>query len=153
VKAARDGGRCPKGSLDLFGSADIPGGPPALGDLRRGRCYELSAFALAFGSAPADAMLVHGSIDGGTDLGRFGHAWLRLADGRIWEPREATVYPASWEAWADARVEVEYTRKEAFEMILTYDHWGPWHDASEFRVVSEREATESKIPFEERVRR
>lgn len=152
MKAAKDGGRAPRGRIDLFGSADIPGEPAVLGDARRGRCYELAAFALVFGSAPADAVLVHGSIDGGTELGRFGHAWLRLADGRIWEPKGATVYPAEWMEWADARVEVEYTRAEARRMILTHDHWGSWHDASEHRVVTERERTESKLPWHERVR-
>lgn len=152
MKRAKDGGRRPSGRIDLFGSADIPGEPPAIGELRRGRCYELAAFALAYGSAPADAVLIHGSIDGGSELGRFGHAWLQLADGRIWEPRDATIYPASWLHWADARTEVEYTRAEVHDMLVVYFNYGPWHDPSEHREVGERERVDSKIPFEERTR-
>ena len=147
MKRAKDGGRRPAGRIDLYGSADIPGEPPAIGALRRGRCYELAAYALALGSAPADAVLVHGSIDGGSELGRFGHAWLRLESGAIWEPSEAILFPAGWEEWADARVEIEYDRTETRELLATYGHFGPWHDASEHREVSDREKTDSKIPY------
>lgn len=152
--SARTGDPAPRGRLDLYGSADVIGDEfPALGDRRRGRCYELAAYALAFGSAPADATLVHGSIDGGTDLGRFGHAWLVLADGRVWEPLNAAVYGPEWIPWAEAQAEASYTRAETRDMLFLYSHFGPWHDESEFRVVSERERAESKIPWHQRVAR
>ena len=123
---AKDGAPAPESRLDLYGTGDVDGG--AIGDQRRGRCYELACYALTLGSAPHDAVLVHGSIDGGTALGRIGHAWLRLADGRVWEPTQARVYGPEWLEWADARDEAEYDLHDARRRTLTSGHYGPWHD-------------------------
>lgn len=150
---ARDGGNIEPIGYDLLGTGEANDEWSVGWSARRGRCYELAAWALAFGSAPADAKLVHGSIDGGSELGRFGHAWLRLVDGRIWEPTRAEFYCGPrWIRWADARVEAEYTCSETRAMIREHEHYGSWHDASVFRVVSEREQVEGKLPFRERPR-
>lgn len=129
----------PPSKLDLFGTGDVDG-PSLLRDDRKNRCYELSAYALALGSAPADATLFHGSIDGGPDTaGRIGHAWLRLPGGRIWEPISYRVYEPEWIQWAQARPEVGYSCADTRRMIAVSGHYGPWHDPSAHRVVSDAE--------------
>lgn len=126
----------PPSKVDLMGTGDVEG-PSVTFEQRRRRCYELAAYALVFGSAPADALLVHGSIDGGPGtLGRIGHAWLRLPGGRIWEPINARTYEPDWTEWSQAEPEVSYSRASARDLVMAIGTYGPWHDESEHRVLS-----------------
>ena len=121
----------PPGRKDLYGTGEANDEPSLTHEDRRKRCYELACHALIFGSAPADAKLVHGTIDGGyvDGPGRIGHAWLRLADGRIWEPISAKVYGQEWMVWADALPERVYTRHEARLAVVRFEHYGRWHES------------------------
>lgn len=94
---------------------------------RAGRCYELAGYALLLGSAPSDATLIHGSIEG-FGLPRIGHAWLLLnADGDVWEPMQARVWPGRiWQAMAQPEVHGTYDRDELAAAALEHGHWGPW---------------------------
>jgi hypothetical protein len=107
----------------FFGTEEVEG------DSRRnGRCYELSCYALLFGSAPRDAILVHGSIHGPkADNERIAHSWLELPNGKVWEPFTRLVY-RNWAEYADAREERRYTRAEAARKVKETESWGCWHD-------------------------
>lgn len=96
-------------------------------DQRLGRCYELAAFALALGSAPRDAHLVHGSVHALPAPVRIKHAWLELPDGHVWEPARAHVWHGtSWWTYARPVIDVRYTVAEARRRIIDAGHWGPW---------------------------
>lgn len=95
---------------------------------RIGRCFELAAYALVFGSAPAEAQLIHGSMKGPHDSDkRIGHAWLRLPGGQVWEPIMHLVYQArAWELFAQPQVQYNYSRAEVRRMLFLHEHYGPW---------------------------
>lgn len=103
-------------------------------DDRLHRCFELSAYALTLGTAPADAILVHGTwqhVVYADD--RIAHAWLELLDGRIWEPIRAKMYDRHyWDTVMRPIEERRYTRSETHNAIMFHRHWGRWHD-SEYR--------------------
>lgn len=121
----------PAGRKDLMGTGEANDEPSLLHEDRRHRCYELAGYALLFGSAPADAKLVHGTVGRteSADADRIGHAWLLLADGRVWEPTSARIYPSEWLAWAGARTERIYTRREAQLAVIRHEHYGRWHES------------------------
>lgn len=117
---------------DYLGSDVIDGERAATFDERISRCYELAGFALLCGTAPTGSTLIHGTMKG-THPGarRIGHAWLRLPDGRIWEPIYAEIWAdyAAWQKYADAKVERRYSAKRARTVIFYFDHWGRWHES------------------------
>jgi hypothetical protein len=100
-------------------------------DERLTRCYELAAYALTIGTAPDDAILVHGTWQHvvHTDK-RIGHAWLELPDGQIWEPIRGVIwYRAAWNMILQPIEERRYTKSEAHNAVMFYRHWGRWHES------------------------
>lgn len=94
------------------------------------RCYELAGYAVLLGGVPVGSVLVHGTIDGGPGtLGRIGHAWVLLPDGKVWEPitREIWRDYATWQSYADAKVERQYSKQRVSNAVRFYQHWGVWH--------------------------
>lgn len=100
-------------------------------DDRLGKCYELSARAMLFGTAPAGARLVHGSVHHIYVSRRIDHAWLVLPSGMVWEPISGNVWiPAAWQHIARAQIDASYTLDELLGIIVTHKHYGPWHISS-----------------------
>lgn len=110
-----------------FGSETIEDEPAGTTAERAGRCYELTAYALLFGSAPLGTVLVHGTVQGNGP--RIGHAWLELPDGSVWEPMYHLIY-LNWTEYASAVEERRYTSTEARRLIMSSGHWGCWHDTA-----------------------
>jgi hypothetical protein len=109
----------------FFGTEEVEGDPS-----RKGRCYELSCYALVFGTAPPNSILVHGSIHGpDDDMERIAHAWLELPNGKVWEPYTHSVY-VNWLTFAEPREERRYTRYQAIRMVRQTGTWGAWHDVT-----------------------
>lgn len=100
-------------------------------DSRRGRCFELTAHALAFGSAPDDALLIHGSWHGPGAKQRIRHSILVLKGGRVWEPTRARLYSDfnefAW--WADWEIEHAYGKDRLMTMLAGSGHYGPWTES------------------------
>jgi hypothetical protein len=97
-------------------------------ETRKGRCYELAALAVMLNQV-SGARLVHGSIHNEfhSTIGRIGHAWVLLPDGRVWEPIFGNVYEAeSWRNWSDFRIERVYPRHRAMRLMSKTEHYGPW---------------------------
>ena len=88
-----------------------------------GRCYELSAQRIV---GRDGAHLVHGTIQGAGEP-PLGHAWVVEADGSVWEPATATVYPAPvFEALFSPVEFVRYEAVEAAVWMVKSGHYGPW---------------------------
>jgi hypothetical protein len=71
---------------------------------------------------------VHGFADvGGLVSGE--HAWLRLPDGRVWDPTE-NVYATTqeFEAACHPLPVRDYTRLQAARLSLWHQHCGPWYN-------------------------
>lgn len=131
VKTIAGGAASPRGVVGCtyFGTeyAD-PDDPARHFEERRKRCYELCTAAVLFGSTPAGTIIVHGSIDGHTGFGRIGHAWLYLPNDMAWEPITGDLYRTkeAWLAYADARPEHIYTKRQAQRLVVTTESYGPW---------------------------
>jgi hypothetical protein len=97
---------------------------------RKSRCYELACQALVWGTAPKDSFLIHGSMDGHLPdgIGRIGHAWLELPNGKIWEPIMGDLFESwtDWQIWADAQTERRYTLARVQRYITATRTFGPW---------------------------
>jgi hypothetical protein len=97
---------------------------------RRHRCYELAAYAIAFGDAPRNSMLVHGSIfnhEHSTEHGRISHAWVAMPGGWVWEPITCLLYRSGeWSGFASPIAEYVYTRRAAQLRIMATMSYGPW---------------------------
>jgi hypothetical protein len=115
------------GRVDYLGTEDANGEPSRTWDERRRRCYELAGHALAFGTAPLSAVLVHGSWHGPGARQRIGHAWLEHGE-RAWEPVTAAWYPLrEFLEATSARPEVKYGRGRVHRNIDETGHYGRWH--------------------------
>jgi hypothetical protein len=96
---------------------------------RRGRCYEL-AFRVMHEEPGAERfVLVHGVVGK-----RFGHAWIELDDGTVYDPvydpvSDRCVPADEYTAMFHAVVERRYTRAEAIDKMLE-NGFGPWHDTA-----------------------
>lgn len=91
---------------------------------RLGRCYELAG-EIALHNSTVE--LVHGSIQG-FGAPRIGHAWVVLGDESVWEPATNRVWgPAAFQAFYNAKVEKRYDQRAFLELMVTHEHWGPWH--------------------------
>lgn len=121
----------PFGVHNLFGTGEAGDESSSEFSQRLSRCYELAGHALAFGTAPEDSMLVHGSMHGrmeGTQ--RIGHAWLILPGDLVWEPITALIHDkAEWEDWTRARAEKSYTKLYLAKMLVARGDWGRWHNS------------------------
>jgi hypothetical protein len=98
---------------------------------RSGRCYELCAIAVAFGTAGPDSVLVHGTIHGpDDDMERIGHAWVLLGNGMVWEPLTMNLYisEANWTEFAAAIPERKYGPGRVRRLLKETDNFGPWHE-------------------------
>jgi hypothetical protein len=93
---------------------------------RSGRCYEL-AFRVMHEEPGAERfVLVHGVV-----RERFGHAWIELDDGTVYDPVVDLHLPADeYTTRAHAVAERRYTRAEALENMLKNNKYGPWHDTA-----------------------
>lgn len=112
----------------------------ALGlDHRLGRCYELAAKAFTGwemfntyrgshdSNLPAPTTLVHGTWQGPEPV-RIGHAWVVLADGRIWEPITALICdPVLFHAYSRDEEERTYGATRTRVHMIRSGHFGPWH--------------------------
>lgn len=117
------------GRRDLLNTEWANGEPSHDFEERRGRCYELVGYALAFGSAPPDALTVHGSWRGPGATRRIGHAWLTW-QGFVWEPVTAGWYEArSFTEVVRLREERVYTQPELRKQLLIHNHYGRWHES------------------------
>lgn len=106
---------------------------------RNGKCYEISGFALASGEVvDRYSMLVHGSVHYLTDDKRVDHAWLKLPNGRIWEPISAKeMSETEFELAYSPRVREQYTQYDVIECVREFGHWGPWDEGSEAVQLAE----------------
>lgn len=113
--------------MEFFGTEEVAGRSARTEAERAGRCYELAGYALLLGTAPAEAVLVHGSIEGFGNP-RIGHAWLVLPDmTTVWEPMQGRFWDARvWAAIAHPAVEASFTKLELAERTSETEHWGPW---------------------------
>jgi hypothetical protein len=92
-------------------------------DQRIGRCYELAGRVAA---RNFDAVLVHGSIEGGGKP-RIGHAWINLKDGSIWEPATNMIWASdAFHRFFNTRVHASYDISTVQHECARYRHWGPW---------------------------
>jgi hypothetical protein len=99
-----------------------------VGSSRQGRCYELAGYAVM--STLVDAVLVHGTIriPGSSDpAAPYEHAWVVLADGRVWDPTQARLLGAGL-FWCVLQPVVAntYTHAELHPTSMRTGHWGPW---------------------------
>lgn len=96
--------------------------------MKRGDCYGKAARRLLNRKNAEGWHLVHGfAFVGGMIPGA--HAWLRLPDGRVWDPTEngygsEQEYAANWHATPFR----EYTQQEAAQLMAEHGHYGPWYD-------------------------
>ena len=95
---------------------------------QRGDCYGRALDRLFKMKNVRGWRLVHGfAFVGGWVPGE--HAWLRLPDGRVWDPTEnALVTAEKYEAICHATPVREYTRLQAARLASRHRHSGPWYD-------------------------
>lgn len=118
----------PANVIDYLGTENANDEPSLLFGQRRGRCYELAGYAIAFGNVPAGTLLVHGSWTGPVPKERIGHAWLLLPDGLVWEPIRARIYDRDeFYAWTKAWDEATYNQQVARRHLSASGHYGRWH--------------------------
>jgi hypothetical protein len=88
---------------------------------RQGRCFELSGLVML--REPDNAlMLVHGYRVSYAGI-KIGHAWIELADGRVYDPVEDRYYePGRYGGVAVIR----YSKREAAKLLAQHGHYGPW---------------------------
>lgn len=75
--------------------------------------------------------LVHGSMfREGVSVQRNGHCWVLTDDGSVFEPTMGIRFPTHeiYLRWADAVVDITYSREEAVLLALQTGHFGIWHD-------------------------
>jgi hypothetical protein len=97
---------------------------------RLGQCTDL-AFRALF-RAPEGTKLVHASMTSPMNRTetaglKLGHAFLRLPDGRIWDPPSALHWdPQVYNVLGGIHNEREYTKDEAGALAMRHRHGGPW---------------------------
>lgn len=125
----------PDGGLqdkDVFGALDKS---------RLGLCYQLAG---RYAAHHDDAVLVHGSIQG-RGKPRIDHAWVKLADGQIWEPvADVTLDPRVFDAVFNPIEDKTYTSEQVNLQTLRFQHWGPWGEW----VKPEKKKKAEKLPPE-----
>ena len=95
---------------------------------KRGDCYGQALKRLFNLDSARGWRLVHGfAFVGGAVPGE--HAWLRLPDGRVWDPTENAYATAEeYKAACRATPVREYTRLQAARLVSKRRHSGPWYD-------------------------
>lgn len=120
----------PPNVIDFLGTENASQQPSLTFAQRRNRCYELAGYAVAFGTAPAESLLVHGSWTGPVSKNRIGHAWVILPDGRVWEPIRHRIYDrADFYDWTKAWDEATYALPVVRRHLAATGHFGRWHDS------------------------
>lgn len=120
----------PPNVIDFLGTENASGEPSLTFAQRRNRCYELAGSAVAFGSAPAGSMLVHGSWTGPVPKERIGHAWVILPGGRVWEPIRHRIYAKDdFYVWTRAWDERTYALPVVRRHLAATGHFGRWHES------------------------
>jgi hypothetical protein len=146
----------PLSAVDLLGTSkgSDPVKPARTFEERLGRCFELAGYAVLGGDAPEGSRLVHGSWDGpGAKNGRIPHAWVELPGSLIWEPITARIYDAiEFRLWVKAWDERTYVKKQAAQLALSSNNFGPWHE-SRYDPQIPKDYTCDSCPFETGERR
>ena len=106
--------------------------------LKHGNCYGRAFNRLLKQENPRGWRLVHGyAFVSKRTPGQ--HAWLRLPDGRVWDPTDnAYVTAAEYETAYHATPIREYTKRQAVQLGLKHRHYGPWYNEKALRFVIRR---------------
>lgn len=106
---------------------------------RKGRCYELAYRGLmqAANSAKSSAVVVHGEVNGPSDLApRTGHAWIEYSgdsgfDLLAYDPVKDETMPAD-EYYRKVKPNhvSRYAPIDAGRMVAKTKHYGPWNVAA-----------------------
>lgn len=125
-----DHGLEPDSIHDYLGTQNANGEPSQGMDQRLRRCYELAAWCVAYGSAPAGSTVVHGSWHGPGAPQRIGHAWVKLPMGLVWEPIRGNVFlEHEFYRWTSAIDEREYAFNMLAARLMRHGDFGRWHES------------------------
>jgi hypothetical protein len=92
---------------------------------RRDRCYDECAACLLHFDVDTDWCLVHGTIE--KDGRALAHAWLKSAS-EVYDPMLGGLHPIdAYVARNKATAQNHYERAEAIDMLVRFNHSGPWH--------------------------
>lgn len=124
----------PGNVIDFLGTENASDQPSLTFQQRRCRCYELAGYAVAFGTAPAGSLLVHGSWTGPVPKDRIGHAWVLLPKSAgvelVWEPIRARLYlRGEFYDWTKAWDEATYALSVVRRNLASSGHFGRWHES------------------------
>lgn len=112
-------------------------------DARLGDCYNLAFQAFVSWSEPAfhldwagvwpePVTLVHGSWHHRDEPRRINHAWVLLADGRVWEPITMTLCDRDlFDLYTRAEYTHQYSATEVFLQAVIHGTVGPWEGQSD----------------------
>jgi hypothetical protein len=104
---------------------------------RQGRCYELAARVMMDEVGADQFTLVHGYCH----TRFFGHAWIELGDGRVFDP----VLDVTWSAdeyakRLGAEAEHRYSQMEFAKLMSATRVYGPWTDDERLLTNTEEAA-------------
>lgn len=125
----------PVGVVAMMGTERANDEPSATYEERRGRCYELAGYAVAFGQASviSGVKCVHGSWHGPNAEQRIGHAWVEVptpAGLLIWEPINGVLFNADeFRKYTRAWDEVTYDLPTLRRALAAHGNYGRWHQS------------------------
>src|SRR5262245_34084058 len=124
---------------------------------RSKRCFELAALPFIRDDPVVEgATLVHGTLAHAEGF-RYPHAWIELADKRIYDAVHDRYFSASeYESKFHPVVERTYTgRQQVCRMLAENHHYGPWHEPEPAVLEERRREWERRYPgiFDELARR
>lgn len=97
---------------------------------RKGRCYELTGKGV-IDNPDVGWVLVHGTVNG------IPHAWFNKGI-MIYDPIFDEIYTCATyrNKYGPVMEDRRYSHKEAIEMVLKYNHYGPWHGEESIKKTS-----------------
>jgi len=106
---------------------------------RQGRCYELALKVMLYESESDSFTLVHGRVEN-IENGRFGHAWIELNNGLVYDTSANRYTPAGQYATENkAVVDHRYSRAEALGLACLSHNCGPWTDDERREATDEQQ--------------